>query len=708
MFLEVLDDAGLAADALIAGLPLTLDELRNPNARIDWNLFAELLARLERLCGDALPPEEIGRRIVGMPSFHFLRRVGRLVMSPKRLYEIGFRLVTPSLFANVSVRTEWLETGRVVIRGEIAEGYRESNTFFRICAGNVASASTVLELPPATIEEQVFLGRRWRLVLFPPPSQGFGRRILRGVRGLGAVADGWRGVVRQQREIEESLATLRTSRHELQQLLERLPDGVLIQRNGVVRWANAALLEILGVQRLEDVVGHAIIDLMPPEDREGVLLAIRQAATSEVSHGRHEYRVLRRDGTLRRVQSATAQVVNFEGEPARLVVLRDVTEQHRLREQTAIAERLASIGALAAGVAHEINNPLTYVRLSLEVASREAAKLGVAEGDSELGASLRRASEGTDRVLGITRDMKMLSRANDDLPEPVDLPAVLDAAVALANRTIGAKAQLVRSYGPTTAALASRGKLGQVFLNLLANAADAIPDGAPHDHEIRIETRTDASGRVVVEIRDTGAGIPADVAGRVFDPFFTTKAAGAGVGLGLAICQRIVTELDGEITFESKPGATAFRVTLAAAPVAESGVTAARAILPSSRARGRVLVVDDEPSLVATMRLLLGTDHDIVTATGGRQALEILHEDHRFDAVLTDLMMADLSGMDLYETVRERYPRLERRFLFMTGGAFTSRAQQFVKATRARFIEKPFAEDELMNAIDSVIRAATS
>ncbi len=703
MFLEVLDDAGVAADALVDGLPLTLDELRDPAARIDWDLYAEVLTRLEALGGEALPPEEIGRRIVHVPSFHFLRRVGQLLVGPKQLYEVGFRLLTPTLYSNVAVEIVERDTGRLVITAELAEGSRESNVFFRICAGNLAAAPTVLDLPPATIEDQELSGRTWRLVLLPPASHTLARRLRRRVRALGAVADGWRGVVRQQREIEESLAVLRTSRQELQQLIERLPDGVLIHRNGILRWANAALLDIVGAERLEHVVGRSLTEFVPPEEQEVLIAQVRRAATNQVRPRRSECRVVRADGTHRLVQYGTAQSVTFEGEPARLVILRDVTEQHRLREQAAISERLASIGALAAGVAHEINNPLAYVRLSLEVAAREAAKLAVDVQTSELHASLARASEGTDRVLGISRDLKMLARASDDASEPVDVVEVLDASLSLAGRSIATKARLVRRYGPTPPTLADRGKLGQVFLNLVANAADAIPAGSPLEHEIRVTTRTDATGEVVVEISDTGCGIPADVAARVFDPFFTTKPDGAGMGLGLAICHRIVAELKGGITFTSTPGATSFRVVLPAAPIAKRDEPASVAV-PSSRARGRVLVVDDEPALLASIRLLLQRNHDVVTASGGRQAVEILREDRRFDAVLTDLMMADLSGIDLYEAVRERHPGLERRFLFMTGGAFTSRAQRFLQSTTMRSIEKPFREDELLEAIDTVLR----
>jgi CheY-like chemotaxis protein len=237
-------------------------------------------------------------------------------------------------------------------------------------------------------------------------------------------------------------------------------------------------------------------------------------------------------------------------------------------------------------------------------------------------------------------------------------------------------------------------------LNLLINAADAIPDGNPAGNEIRVTTRRDANGRAVAEIFDTGTGIPAALAGRIFEPFFTTKEVGAGTGLGLAICHRIVTQLGGEISFESTPGkGTVFRVALPA-----SDATPARpAEQRKPRGRGRVLVIDDEPSLLRSIDALISENHEVVTASNGREALEVLRVDNRFDVVVADLMMADVNGIALYEAVREGHAGFERRFLFMTGGAFTAESRRFLDSIPNRCIDKPFDGDELLQAIDEVI-----
>jgi PAS domain S-box-containing protein len=700
MVLDVLEGAGVAVEPLVDDLRSSLTELRDTSARVDWDVWVELLARIDRACGDDLPLEEIGARALKVPGFEVLRRAGQLIMGPAHLYDMAGRLLAPMLFPDVVVRQVWLPSGRLVVTGELPLDYRESIPFFRLCHGNVAALPLLIDLPASKIEEQALTGRSGRLVLLPPPSHTAVARLRRSARAALALGEAWRGIERHQRELDESLAALRTTRHELQQLIERLPDGVLIQRDGMLRWANTALLEIFGLERVEDVVGRSIVSFVPVEDRESLALAMRRAAASEVNEARPEYRIQRPDGSIRRVQAGTAQLVDFRGEPARMVVLRDVTEQHRLREQAAISDRLASLGAMAASVAHEINNPLAYVRLSLELACRAAE--GIASDRPDLRDSLDNAREGTDRVVEIVRDMKMLTRLDEVPDAAIDLGEVLDAAIAVAKRVITSKARLVRSYGPTPLARGVRGGLGQVFLNLLTNAADAIPEGAPDSHEIRVGTHTGADGRAVVEIADTGTGIAPEVASRVFDPFFTTKPVGLGTGLGLAMCHRIITAQAGEISFESVPGATTFRVTLPAAAGCDLDAHAVREEppAPSSRPRRRVLVIDDEPGLLRSIGRWLERTHDVVTALGGREALEILGADPRFDAVLADLMMPDVTGMDLYESVRERHPGLQDRFVFMTGGAFSPRAQRFLAETTNRCLDKPFALEQLLDAVE--------
>ncbi len=554
MIADVLEGVGLSIGSFLEGLPVGVEHVTDPRERIDWDVFAEILERVSR----EISPEEIGERTAKLPTF-VLRRLGQLVVGPRQLYDLAFALVPAALFANVVVEHEWDAAGRLVLTAEVLPGYRESTAFFRMCGANIAAATRVIELPASTIEEQSYMGRRARIVFRPPRSHTLAQRIRRRASLLGSFRKTWQVVEQHQSELEASLAALRASRQELEQLLERLPDGVLIHERGIIRWGNAAVLEIFGAS---EIVGRRLLDFVPPGDREELAKAMRRASPTQIATGPSDYHVLRADGSLRRVQAGTTQIVDFKGAQARLLVIRDVTEHQRLRERAAIADRLASIGALAASVAHEINNPLTYVRLNLEMVERRVSS----SHDDELRKSLSLAREGTDHALHIVRDLKLLSRANDERGEAIDVPALLDSTLALAQGAINGKARLVRRYDPAPLAFGPRARLAQVFLNLLSNASDAIPDGAPADHVIRATISTDPKGRALVEIFDSGCGVPPELANRVFDAFFTTKPLGIGTGLGLAICHRIVGELGGELSFESAPGATTFRVALPPAP----------------------------------------------------------------------------------------------------------------------------------------------
>ena len=698
--LEVLEAAGIPLAPLQTYLSFPIETLRGPGARVDWDVFVALVEGTEAVCGHELSLDEIGTRMLRAPSFHFLRLAGRLALSPRQLYAVAERLVAPAMFSNVTVTLAWLPAGRLGVTAELASGYRPSEAVFRLCHANVAATPRLLDLPPSTIEEQMVSGTRGRMILVPPASHTIGAKLRRGTRAVFALGDAFRGVARQQAELEGSLAALRTSRHELRLLIERLPEGVLIHRGGIVIWANAAVLASLGYDQLDEVVGRGLLELVPPEDRAPLEAAMATAGPNQVSDELTEYRVLRPDGTIRWLQAGTVQHVDFEGARARLVVLRDVTEQHRLHDELALAERMALLGRLAAGVAHEINNPLAYAHASLEVALRELSGLADPTRTAHIAGALARAREGTERVRGIVRDLKMLSRAEDEPSEAVDLPALLDSTLALAANAIEPKATVIRHYGDAPRARATRGRLGQLFLNLLLNAADAIPEGSAARHEIRVSISRDGMGRALVEITDTGNGIAPALVARVFDPFFTTKAVGAGTGLGLAICHRIVTQLGGEITFESTlQTGTTFRVALPASD-AEPVPTKAP---PREPGRGRVLVVDDEAALLRTIGDLIGEAHEVVTLSSGRQALELLRLDRGFDVILADLMMADVTGIDLFEVISSEQPGLERRFVFMTGGAFTTRGRSLLASVPNRCIEKPFDGDELLRAIGEVV-----
>jgi signal transduction histidine kinase len=269
----------------------------------------------------------------------------------------------------------------------------------------------------------------------------------------------------------------------------------------------------------------------------------------------------------------TGIAFDYDGRPAAQLVVHDVTERRAMQAQLVAAGRLAAVGTMARGVAHEINNPLTYVISGLQYVADDLQELAEhlpAGRLAELEAALADARRGADQVRFVVNDLQAYSRDRDRL-EPVQLERALDLAASMASNHLRDRARLIKDYREMPPVLANEVRLGQVFLNLLVNAAQAIPAGRPGGNAVRISARTE-QGRAVVEVHDTGCGIPAQIKERIFDPFFTTKAVGEGTGLGLFIADGIVKGMGGTIRFESEPGrGSTFIVTL---PLASAALAA--------------------------------------------------------------------------------------------------------------------------------------
>ena len=285
----------------------------------------------------------------------------------------------------------------------------------------------------------------------------------------------------------------------------------------------------------------------------------------------------------------------------------------------------------------------------------------------------------------------------------VDLRETLDSTARLARIEIRHRARLVKEFRPVPLVHGNEARLGQVFLNLVMNAAQAIAEGEVERNEITLATDTDEQGNAVVEVRDTGRGIPAAILPHIFEPFFTTKPVGVGTGLGLSISRRIIQGAGGQLDATSEPGKGAvFRVTLPALTVRPT-VLASDAPRRSIVTRGRLLVVDDDVAVRRALIRILGDGHDVITVSSGAEAIETVLSGERFDVILCDLMMPRVTGDRCYERVLEIAPEQARRFVFMTGGAFTPSARAFLEKTNAPLIEKPFDLSLLRNVIQEVM-----
>jgi PAS domain S-box-containing protein len=395
-----------------------------------------------------------------------------------------------------------------------------------------------------------------------------------------------------------------------------------------------------------------------------------------------------------------------------LGTISDVTERNRLKASLALADRMASVGTLAAGVAHEMNNPLTYVTANLaharDLIRRSAALRGipaeVASIVEQLRGALDDALQGADRVARIVKDLKTFSR-DDERRQPVDARAALESALHLARGEIRKRARIVQDLDDVPLVDGSESRLGQVFLNLLVNAAQAIPDGAPERNEIRVSSRA-RQGWVEISVEDTGCGIPREVVGRIFDPFFTTKPVGTGTGLGLAICHEIVAAFGGEIGVESEMGVgSRFTVRLrpsrATTPAPRTTPTPRTPQRPAPR-RARILVVDDEALVAEAMERVLSEDHEVVAVGSGNAALQRLVEG-RFDAVICDLLMPGMSGADFWAELHRRDPELASRMVLVTGAGLLEDARHAMGAFEGPIVEKPFTAADLRAAVGRVL-----
>ena len=396
-----------------------------------------------------------------------------------------------------------------------------------------------------------------------------------------------------------------------------------------------------------------------------------------------------------------------DGEPVgAVIILRDVSEQLAMHarlaraQQAAQADRLASVGMLAAGVAHEINNPLTYVMGNLSLIESDIAALeGSVDPDllEELQECLRETREGSLRVSKIVADLKSFARADDASVELVQLESLLDRSIQMTQNQLKYRAKIVKSYGDTPGIKVNEGRLCQVFINLLVNAGHAIAEGDPEGNQITVRTLITPQGPVV-EVEDTGCGIPEEDLEQLFDPFFSTKTNGQGSGLGLSICKNIIVTMGGSIQVRSgKEGGSCFTVSLPQSMVSNRRPAGTRDENDprEDRRTGRILVVDDEPQICLMLSRLLQQDHEVVTANTGEQAQALLDEDASFDLVISDLMMPRMDGMKLYSWISQHHPELTSRTIFLTGGSLTEETGAFIRQVKNPVIYKPITPEQL-------------
>jgi PAS domain S-box-containing protein len=510
----------------------------------------------------------------------------------------------------------------------------------------------------------------------------------------------------QSLDLARSFARLSASERRYRAVTEAAHEVIsILGPDGVILEVNPSFTEMLGLPR-ESVVGRRLQDFAPAvhdsSENPWVTYLADAGAGEELPVS-----LARADGSIVLVEFS-GRHVDVGGEKLFVSVGRDVTERVKTQAQLMFSDRMASIGALAAGVAHEINNPLMATVANLDFGLEHTRALSSICTSAELDPleeALRDAMEGAERVRTIVRDLKIFSRAEEDNRGPVELQRVLESSLRMARNEIRHRAELLRDYSPVPPVEANESRLGQVFLNLVVNAAQALPEGQANQNQIRVRTRLDPDGRIVAEIEDTGPGMSPELLARLFTPFFTTKPRGVGTGLGLSICKRIVNSFGGEITVESQVGrGTCFSVYLLPATSRVVQPTTSFSTVPPAPRRGRVLVVDDDEKSALVLSRALAPEHDVATSHDADEALtRISQQNQGFDVIICDMMMPVKTGVDFFSDLAERDPSQSRRVIFLTGGAFTVKTREFLDRVPNTCLEKPCDMVTLRAAVNRLL-----
>ncbi len=383
------------------------------------------------------------------------------------------------------------------------------------------------------------------------------------------------------------------------------------------------------------------------------------------------------------------------------------SEAHLVR-----SSRLAAIGEIAAGIAHEVNNPAASTLTNLELLHSDLRKLAeeVRKPDrsaaslvaameqfcTEARESVRDSLEGIQRIAFIVKGLRGFARIDGDDVDSLDINEVVHTAGNLVRHQIRHVARLEFDLQAGERLPASRGRLIQVVLNLLLNSAQAIEEGG--GGVILVSTSSTSDG-ILLRVEDDGPGVPPEMAQRVFDPFFTTKGADRGTGLGLSVCADIIHRHRGTFRLcKGKLAGACFEATIPLQTGLLPRITPTSSLPPSGPPL-RILVIDDEVMLIRAYRRLLGRQHDVVAAYGGEEALAVLACDQAFDLILCDLMMPGTDGAGVYEGLQQTYPELLGRVVFSSGGPTSARAQEFLRRPGVVCLDKPISSEALLDFV---------
>ena len=504
----------------------------------------------------------------------------------------------------------------------------------------------------------------------------------------------WAAVISDTRSSHEIEEAVRRSEERFESLVESLVESVWIVRRGQVMYANSAALALLQINK-NDLQKHPFLSLVHKEDRSLVEQSFHRVLQGEPLPP-FECRLEKGSGQALLVELSSIGI-DYEGGGAILSFGRDVTERKRSEANLLQSDRLASLGMLAGGMAHSLNNPLTYVLLNLDhLVKKLPLMAGEATHMADALARLAEAREGAERMASIVKRMRNLARTDDTEIRAVDLSSVLESVVEIVGNEMHHRGRLITAIEPVPPVVANESRIEQVCLGLVLFAARVLPEDSAKTNKVRLSLYSEERQNVIIEIICDGVELDATQLRSLFEPFASSDEARTA-GFGLSVCSSIIDQLGGTIRAESVVGpglslTITFPCTRPSSTTEPPPPSSQQSSNPPSTATGsaRILVIDDDPGVGRALRLMMEEEHDVTCYTSPREALRRLLQDQSFDLVFCDLMMPELTGMDIYQVLRFNRPGYEARLVFMTGGAFTASAKRFLAQVPNPRIEKPF------------------
>lgn len=438
-------------------------------------------------------------------------------------------------------------------------------------------------------------------------------------------------------------------------------------------------------------------------------------------YSRYHETFYHKDGTPLWVDVSTCIIGNHERGCYWLSIMSDASQQKDLIDRMMRIDRILAMGTLAAGIGHEVSNPLTYakanveyVRAELEARQYKANKSMAPkvrgewdEHSQDMISALHDAQQGLERASTILEDLRMFAYRREPTEEVVSLNEVIESACSMVNHELNHRAKLSKALEPELYVRGDRGKLEQIIINLLLNAIQALPEHSSTSNHIQVKLYVQGH-ESVLEVIDNGVGFSEEIKDHIFEPFFTTKTPGEGTGLGLAIVHNIVNVHGGSIEVSSEPGLTCFRIKLPLDMSAHSAHIEETPVVEQRDDKPSILIIDDEPQILRVLERLLQREYQVTTMELAKEGLALLRRGERFDIVLCDVMMPEMNGVAFYKAIHDELPHVLERLVFISGGAFTPETTHFLEMLEAPLIRKPFQFQELLETLEQIRRSASA